>query len=348
MIKHPDRVDPLMRRLISEDGQEKAWSLLGDVETNDAAKAEEGVERGERDLPSLTRTASLSEDFLHRNWWSHRQRVLAAMAIAGEPESAIARVQDCGKFATVQRCTTTGEYRVRGSRCRHRFCRRCSMATSLNVADNLAGMINKAKLWCSHATLTLKHVPGPPGPIRQRLYECFKKLRNLPIWKRHVEGGAAFCQMHVSKKDGMWHIHFHIILEHHYIKQKLLSNLWWEVTGDSTNVWLERIRDTDSVVREATRYVASPIDKTTAKSTAHLAHAIAACHGARLCFTFGSWRGQELHAKRPEPDGVEWVDEMYLGDLLHKAWAGDEACKLILAQLLKSEISATGPPDLFH
>jgi Transposase zinc-binding domain len=349
MAKRTNHVpDPLQRRPHPGNDQAAPWSLLGDVETNAATKHAGGVAQEEPEPISLEASGNLAEELLHRSWWSHRQRVLAAMVLAGEPEKTIQRARDCGKYATVQRCTTTGEHRIRGSRCRHRFCRRCSQVVSLNVADNLAEMITAAKLRCSHIVLTLKHRPGKLREIRQRLYTCFKDLRNHPTWKRHVAGGAAFCQMHTSKKDGHWHVHFHLIAEHHYIDQEELSHLWLEITGDSTNVYIERVDRIENVVREATRYVASPIDKTTARNLHHLAQAIDACRGAHLCFTFGSWRGSKLHAHRPEPEGKEWVDVIHLGDLIHNAYAGDDAAKRLLAELLGSELAATGPPTLFH
>lgn len=324
------------------------WSLLGDVETNVAAVAGEHVDQDERPWCSLEESASASERWLHAKWWNHRRRVIQAMHLAGESDRAIQRVRDCGKYATVQRCTTTQELRVRGSKCRHRFCRRCAQATALNVADNLADLVKKAELRCSHVVLTLKHRQEELHDTRQRLYKAFRDLRQLPTWKRLVKGGAAFCQMHVSKRDRRWHVHFHIIAEHKYLPQEELSAMWLQVTGDSSNVWIERVDRVDDVVKEATRYVASPIDKTTARNIGHLAAAIATCRGARLCFTFGTWRGTQLHAKRTEPELLEWVDVANLGDVIFLASQGDEESKRMLRELLGSQITETGPPELFE
>lgn len=270
------------------------------------------------------------------------------MQLAGEKPTTIARVQECGKFATVERRQDNGQLRIRGSKCKHRFCKRCASAVSLNVADNLARMISLARRRCSHIVLTLKHNDDGLDANRQRLYKCFKKLRSSKLWKKSVNGGAAFCQMHKSLGDGRWHVHFHLVVEHRYIPQAELAELWLKITGDSNNVYIERVDLVPAIVKEVTRYVSSPIDKTTAQDVNALAEALTTCRGARLCFPFGSWRGHPLHARAPEDPSIEWESLGSLGGILARAYAGHAADQAILEQLFPQNRAARGPPTLWH
>jgi hypothetical protein len=184
--------------------------------------------------------------------------------------------------------------------------------------------------------------------MRKRLYECFKTMRNHAEWKRLVKGGAFFFQSHVSKNDGTWHAHAHLLIESLYFPQAEISRLWKEVTGDSDNVHIAPIDDVGDAVREATRYAASPIDKESSTDIAAIAESIDALNGAHLCFTFGTWRGTKLSEQAPEDPNEEWEDLGSLGSIIRRAQLGEVAAKSIIDTLLYGSIDKTGPPKLFE
>jgi len=148
----------------------------------------------------------------------------------------------------------------------------------------------------------LKHQAMPLAQMISRLYTCFINFRNLKEFKLNVEGGAAFCEITLDE-HGRWHPHLHCVIEGSYWMQQRISDAWLQVTGDSPVVDIRSIDGAAQVARYVSKYATKPIHASVFNDTDKLDEAILALRGRRLCLTFGTWRGLNLHPKREPEEG---------------------------------------------
>jgi len=164
-----------------------------------------------------------------------------------------------------------------------------------------------------------------------RLYTAFVNLRRHVLWRSHVTGGAAFCEIKRGN-DGMWHPHLHILVEGDYLAQRLLSQAWLCVTGDSSVVDIRACRNMEEVRKYVTKYVTKPIDHSIMLEPRYLDEAVFALKGRRLCMTFGSWRGIVLEPSQP-PDDREWKAVGRLDALIAASERGDPHATAVMLLL---------------
>ncbi len=283
-------------------------------------------------------------DWRHSYWWVRRRKVYAAMVAAGMSAARLERFTNCGTGATVCVHETTGETCVRATYCHDRWCDPCARAKALAIAENVQSRIEDGRHL--HVVLTTRHNTLPLADQIDRIYRHFKKLRKHPLWQAAVTGGCAFLQVHPSHRDGLWHVHLHLVVSGHWLDSRELSAAWLAVTGDSDNVHVSAIADARAAARECSRYAAKPIDAGTIHHADLLAEVMSATTGRHLCLTFGAWRGKRLTHRDPDPDAKFFKPVCRLVELISRAQAGDSWAKHTLDALRRRAHRPTGPPEL--
>ena len=105
-------------------------------------------------------------------------------------------------------------------------------------------------------TFTLCHTPTPLDEQIDILYDSFKKLRRLKMFKKATKTGVWFFQIVRSKIDKNWHPHLHVITGGAYIPHRELSREWNRITGHSFIVDIRAIKDPDIAADYVARYAA--------------------------------------------------------------------------------------------
>lgn len=264
--------------------------------------------------------ASINEQrFRHSGWAVRRQQVYAALCRTCRPNARVERFVHCGAGLSLQVNDDGTELRWVCDRCKDRMCVVCcgerSAAFAERMAQHIAGRVTR------FITLTLRHSNTPLAAQLDRLYRSFAALRRRKDFRPVFAGGAAFCEVKLSKDNSQWHPHLHIVTEGQYVEQKALSRAWHEVTGDSSIVDIRRVNEAGDVSRYVCKYVTKPADATIFAVTDRLDEFICAIGGRRLCLTFGSWRGFKLDAD-PE-NAAKWITLGTVETLRGRAMEGD-------------------------
>lgn len=140
-----------------------------------------------------------------------------------------------------------------------------------------------------HLVLTQAHKVETLREAVKRLTAHFKTLRRRPFWNKHFKGGMFAVEFTIGK-DGLYHAHLHILaFRTRFFDVQDLKDLWFEITGDSTNLRLDRIKgDIREGLREVLKYAVKPAsiaDFTPAHLTDFLA-----MKNQRLFGTFGEFQ----------------------------------------------------------
>lgn len=295
------------------------------------------------DLPAPT----LSETFRHSGWSRDRQRVYDALQATRQSPSRLDSFAHCGDRAYVYRSLDDPTlYRVAGSACHDRFCCPCTrergQAIAANVTERLGG--RRARF----VTLTLKTDGLDLAAGLLKLQNAFRSLLRSNLWLDRVSGGAAFLEAKRNPDSARWHPHIHAIVQGRYLPHDLLKAAWLRITGDSSVVRIQSVKDEASVTRYVTTYAAKSLRTADFPEDPHLREAVQALHGTRLVRTFGDWRGLPL---TDTPVSGTWEIVAPLADLLGLAVTGDrDACAILsalstpAARLFRHEHPARPPP----
>lgn len=231
----------------------------------------------------------------------------------------MARFANCGSGLWLEFNAAKDDIRCRCNRCHDRWCIPCQTERACRMRETVARLIDAHHP--RFLTLTLRHSDTPLADQITRLYVSFALFRRRAAWKSHVKGGAAFLELKLSEKTGLWHVHLHCLITGSFWDQREISTEWHAVTGDSSIVDVRRISSSEDAARYVTKYVTKPIDSTVYRDTNRLDEAIISFRGRRLCMTFGSWRSEKLDDV-PDDD-QEWHGLGRLDCLVTKARAGD-------------------------
>jgi hypothetical protein len=260
-----------------------------------------------------------------------RAQLRAAKEAAGASVGNLMAWDRCGCNAWVWIHAPTGNVKLRASYCHDRFCHPCAQQRSRMIAGNLVEQISGREFL--HVTLTVRHTDEPLKPQKQRLYKQFEKLRNGKWWRRYCSGGAYFFET-TLQDDGRWHPHLHVIAESRWIPHAELSAEWSKITGGSFAVWIRKVANATDAALEASKYVSKPVHPSVRKDPAKLIELVKALRGARLCSTFGSWRGFQLADEDGElEDAAEWKPCGRLDEVIARARTGELAAQGILRAL---------------
>jgi hypothetical protein len=198
-----------------------------------------------------------------------------------------------------------------GNYCHDRFCTPCARGRASVIRENLTRLIGHQRI--RFITLTLKAEPGSLGERIDRLLECFRRLRGMPVWKRHVHAGAYFLECKWSAEYRSWHAHVHVVVTGSYVPQASLSVAWEVCTGDSRIVDIRSPSHADTLADYVTKYVTKALDGETSRDADRLDELIVGLKGRRLATTIGEWRGSSL--TEAITDG-EWEHFRDFGELL--------------------------------
>lgn len=286
--------------------------------------------------------SDLAENFRHSGWAPFRKKVIRAIEHVHGPESRRASaIRSCGCDAHVMSRWLGSEhkvqeFRIKSTKCHDRFCVPCAGARSGRIRDSLLRHMYQRENM-SLVTLTLKASEAPLREVLDRITRAFRSLRNKPLWKKSVKGGAAIIEVKLGEGSGQWHAHFHVLAEATYLDQRKLSSVWAAITGDSHIVDIRRVGAKSGAIQYITKYVCKAADASIVGSPKHLEEAIVAFHGRRLVTTFASWRGIALMEKDDDPPESEftpeWRSEGPLDDFVRRAAAGDVEAARVLATI---------------
>lgn len=291
-----------------------------------------------------------AERFRHSGWQRTRNLVRGALFRTNQSTSRILNWDNCGDQAYVlENANRPGEYKIAGSNCHDRFCVPCSRLRSQCICNSLNDAIGSCVV--RFITLTLKHRVEPLSQTLDRLYESFSKLRRHKLWKKLVDGGAAFVEVKWSERSQEWHPHLHILVVGRFLPHDRLRAAWYAVTGDSLIVDIRLARNKGDVTHYVTKYVTKVLSSSFVNRPALLDESMTAMRGRKLCLTFGSWRGILL---TKDDDGCEWVNVGSLNDWFTRAISGDQEaailCHDLAPDLLRDEVAREAarapPPEL--
>ena len=299
-------------------------------------------------------SSDLAEQFRHGGWAPFRKRVDDALVITpGISPRRLSAFRSCGcdafvEFRTVGFENKSTDYRIRSTKCHDRFCVPCASERSRRIRDSLLRHMNGREN-LSLITLTLKASTDPLTTILDRITRCFRLLRNKPLWKKQVQGGCSIIETKTGQGSGEWHVHFHVVAEAKFLNQRVLSDLWLNITGDSSIVDIRRVGAHAGAVQYITKYITKAADHSIVMSPKHLGEAITAFNGRRLVSTFGTWRGLELMEKVDDEQlsqsATEWQGLGRLDDFLRDAASGDPRSVAIVRTLRRGPVR---PPPGLH
>lgn len=319
-------------------------TLLGHEETNVRPQGDaylgtipgDAVSEGDAhslDQPATPRIsrAALQTDvsFRHSGWQHNRDLVRAALIRTDVPAARIDRWDLCGSNAWVVRdVADPGRLAVVASYCHDRFCRPCANQRSRIIVGNLLPRLSKKHH--RFLTFTIKDDVLSLRELVDKLYRCFRRVRASKLCKKRLRGGVAFLEIKWNQATDHWHPHLHVIAEGTYIPREQLIDLWKRITGDSWNVDIRTIPDTDTVGRYVSKYASKPLSNTFVNRPEQLDDAVRVLLGRRLFTTFGTWRGWRLLEVHSD---TVWESIGPLAELRSLAQAGNDRAIAILIQV---------------
>jgi hypothetical protein len=128
-------------------------------------------------------------------------------------------------------------------------------------------------------------------------------------------------ELKVSEKDGLWHVHLHILVEATFWDQREIAHEWHAVTGDSCIVHITKIQNADHAAHYVTKYITKPADSSVFAVNSKLDELIIALRGRKLIMPFGTWRSMKLTEKPAKQDG--WSTIQSIDTLVSRARDGD-------------------------
>lgn len=261
----------------------------------------------------------------HFDWQRDRQRVYQALGDAYVPHSRRAAFAQCGRGGWVlKRRDALNEFAVVPKYCHDRFCKPCARQRSWLIRKNLSAQLPDHP--CRFVTLTLRSESEPLQELLDKLRDSFTKLRKHPFWTTHVKGGAAFIEVKWSDRASRWHPHLHIICHGTYIPQGVLSVVWERITGTSFIVDVRLIRSRKEMLQYVTKYATKSVSSGVLHKPEHLAEAVLALQGRKLCAAFGDWAA--LHLLKSDAEG-DWELLCPLDKLAALCREGDDdACTI--------------------
>lgn len=306
------------------------------------------IQPGEPGLRTPADDAAESS-FRHSFWSLRRSATIQALTDVGASSGSIGRFLACGHNSWVYRSTADpSRYRIHTDKCHSRWCEACQVEHRRTVSRNLTSRLvdhlslkdaRTATTALRFVTLTLRSVEGPLAPQLDRIYGCFRQLRQRPFWKKHVGGGILFLELTLSAA-GLWHPHLHILAEGDYLPHAQLRDEWKAITKDSFVVDVRLVRNPAIAAGYVAKYASKVVPASLLHERGHFHEAIAALKGRHTFTAFGQWVGWKLSLS-PEDDS-SWEPVGPLSLLLGRAECGDVAARRIILALRKEEPHANG------
>ena len=295
------------------------------------------------DSPAWEANDATGIAFRHSGWNPTRQRINAALNELYPFSEVVERFQQCGSQPWLYRMTVPPyDLQLRCNRCRNRWCVPCQRERAAKLAARFipALVLHETRF----LTLTLKSAPTDLTTQLNRLYKCYRKLRRTELWRCHIKGALAFCEVTRSGDTGQWHPHLHVLVHGTYLRHAELRDTWHSITGDSWIVDIRRPNNTHDTLRYLTTYVTKAVPASVTRDQTSLIEAMTAFKGRRLFIATGTLG--RIPDPDPETDPDIWQPVCRLSELLASAARHDEWAMTVLAQLRKEPSCEhqTGPP----
>jgi hypothetical protein len=275
----------------------------------------------------------------------------------GDPDNRLKAFDSCRTVAWFVRHTVSGKIRVASSRCGNRWCPLCIKTKRFAIVQSVTAWMAKV-VQPKFMTLTLKHTGSPLSDQITALYKFFKELKRRPWFKKRVFGGVWFFQVKVSKADGMFHPHIHILFQGRFIDHEKICQIWKQITHGSDIVDIRAVKNPKKAAEYVARYASAPCDIT--KETEEKAIEIAtALHGRRICGSWGLAKSVKFAPGKPDDadqwqrlgsfsqitEGSKWND---IDSEIVKCWKDGTMCRIIPPDMPKPppEIEKTTPDDV--
>jgi hypothetical protein len=239
-------------------------------------------------------------DFKARYHQGERMRTIKILRLLDEKlkNPRWKEVRDCRSLAYFARNKNSGEVKIIASSCKQRWCPTCAVAKAKFITAEITDWlkaVKKPKL----LTVTLKHSTESLQAQIDKLYNAFRLLRRWKNFKKQIDGGIWFFQVHYASNGKGWHPHIHCLISGNYLQKEWISEAWKTITEDSYIVDIEQIKDVNKAAGYVARYCARPanLQDLTDSQAVELVKAL---HGRRLCGKFGIARVCQLTPSKPE------------------------------------------------
>lgn len=289
--------------------------------------------------------------FRHSFWSTRRGQTRDALTAAGASTGSMLRFNHCGSHSWVYAATgQPGRFRVHTDKCHSRWCEACQVEHRRVVSRNLSSRLvdelhlrdpRSATDKLRFITLTLRTSEKPLADELDRLYACFRTLRQRKIWRACVNGGILFLEL-TRNRAGHWHPHLHVLCGGKYIPQDQLREAWKQITGDSWIVDVRLVRNPSIAAGYVAKYASKVVPADLVHDRPALIEAIKALAGRHTFTPFGCWRGWKL--SEPPPDDCSWEPVAPLWIVLRAAAEGKADAQSILMSIRKEPTHANDPP----
>lgn len=236
--------------------------------------------------------------------WLAAERTYGYLDV-NKDRSRVERLRACRRYAWFARHTDTGAVRVISNSCHLRWCPVCAESRKNYITFGVTDWIREAP-HPKFLTLTLRHTTSPLYFQVKDLYDSFKKLRRLKLFKSSIPGGVWFFQVKKSDNDNLWHPHLHCLIYGDYIPIRYLKKAWSKITSGSDIVDIRPIQDAQSAASDVARYASSP-GSLVGLSLDDSCELVDAMDGRRICGTWGTGRVVSLRPAKIE-DKAKWVN----------------------------------------
>lgn len=238
-------------------------------------------------IPELTRLFEVLSHAPYTNPWH-----ASAVRVANQ-------LRDCCRDAVISRSPDDDDIMLCEQRCRHRICPRCGRDRARSLIATVKSAVHTLDA-PAVLTLTLRASGRPLRDEIQRLIRGFAALRRHSAWRSHVAGGLYVIEATYPTSTEQWHPHVHAVIDTTYWPQSSIALAWREVTGDSSIVWIRRVRSVRQVARYVAGYVAKGSD-VSALPDHVLPEYVTAIRSVRMVQTFGSLHGTRIVPVKPKP-----------------------------------------------
>lgn len=254
--------------------------------------------------PSNELKPTYRQQFMQGNESEYAATKEAFSKLWGNPSNShIYGLDNCREHAYFARDKVSGDVKIMTGSCRERWCPMCAKQKAKYARRSTQDWTESLEE-PRFLTLTLKHCRDNLKTQIDFLQDAFRRLRYRSYWKKRVDGGIWFMQIHRSISDGCWHPHFHILLDGKYLEQGILSALWDLVTFGSPIIDIRRVHNAEESASYVARYSARPA-KLADMSINDRCEMILALKGKRLSGTFGTAKCVTLTPPKID-DGTEW------------------------------------------
>lgn len=174
------------------------------------------------------------------------------------------KVERCHSKISVVTCGKHIEQVIPDYTCGFRLCPDCGRRrASRLIREYLPAVVafpSLSNTQAVHLVLTQAQRRETLSEAVKRITKNFKALRRRTFWNEHFKGGLFSVEFTIGK-DGLYHAHLHILaFRRRFFDVQILKDIWFQITGDSSNLRLDRINGDDIVsgLREVLKYAVKP------------------------------------------------------------------------------------------